>query len=98
MKKIKFLTLILLLNLMGGISPVKAQNTESQTSAAITENKKSDNMLGWAIGGTAVVALGIVLMMMVRNRRRTIGGMQDQSKPSPGIVTTQSIDNPGSGV
>lgn len=98
MKKMRFLIIVFLINLIGPGVPVRAQNRESQTSTESTVNKKPDNIVGWAIGGTAVVALGIILVMMVRDRRKTIGGMLDQSKPSPNIVTTQSIDNPGSGV
>jgi len=98
MKKIKFLLLVILFTLMGAVLTVSAQNTESQTATESTMIKKPENIVGWAIGGTAVVALGIIIVMMVRNRRMTIGGMQDQSKPSPTIVTTQSINNPGAGV
>jgi len=98
MKKIKLLLAVLLFILMGAVMPVKAQNTESSIATESAMSKKPENIAGWAIGGSAVVALGIIIVMMVRNRRTTIGGMQDQSKPSPTIVTTQSINNPGAGV
>jgi uncharacterized protein YpmS len=98
MEKIKFLLLILLFTLMVAVLPINAQNTESQTATESTMTKKPESIVGWAIGGIALMALGIIIVMMVRNRRTTIGGMQDQSKPSPTIVTTQSINNPGAGV
>lgn len=98
MKKIKFLILVLLFTVMGTALPVKAQNTASQTSTESADGKRPDSIAGWAIGGASIVALGIIVAMMVRDRRKTIGGMQNQSKPSPSPVTTQSIDNPGAGV
>jgi len=96
--KIKPLTLFLLFYLLGAVCPVSAQNADSPVPTQSTENKKPNSILGWAIGGSAVLVLGISIVMMVRRRRTTIGGMQDQSKPSPAIATTQSISTPGSGI
>jgi amino acid transporter len=96
--KIKPLTLFLLLTLLVAVCPVSGQTGDSPVPIQSTENKKPNSILGWAIGGSAVLVLGISITMMVRRRRTTIGGMQDQSKASPAIATTQSISTPGSGV
>jgi|GEM_PF-5738484 len=102
MKKI---ILFLSLSLMAGICAVSAQN-ESTTTQSVTTTTTSDksegnntnNILLYTVGGVSLVALAIVIGMMYRDRKRSIGGIQSQTKEDPRPVTTQSINNPSSGV
>lgn len=103
MKNIKMIIAILFFNLMG-LMTVSSQsadyttNTSESTVSNDTDGKKPVNITGWIVGGVAVAALAIVTVMMVRNRKSTIGGIQSQDKPAPDVKTTDSINNPASGV
>lgn len=71
------------------------------TSQTSTTDHKVDT--GMTVTGAVMVGLGILIIgagiyYMVRNRRKTIGGIQSQDKGEPTPRTTDSINNPGAGV
>jgi heme/copper-type cytochrome/quinol oxidase subunit 2 len=106
MKKIKYLMAAIAFTFIVGISSVSAQDQSANSSTTTTTNTATtpenegwmNNPTALIVGGIGVLVLGVVIVMMVRNRRKTIGGMQNQDKEAPRQVTTQSINNPGSGV
>ena len=91
--------------LMLGIFATSAQ-TETSTSSTTTtssqtsgeDNKMPMNTTGIIVGAIGLLALAGIIVYMVRNRNKTVGGIQSQDKTDPRPVTTQSINNPGSGV
>ena len=99
MKKI---IVLMAFGLLVGILPMSAQDSASDTTMTTTSTtsipRSNDNIIGLVAGAVAIVALGVVILYMYRNRRTSIGGIQNQSKPDPQPRTTQSINNPGSGV
>lgn len=107
MKLIRIYIILLALTTLTATYTVTAQDTggvaadNGYTSQTRTEDKPADT--GMTVTGIAMVAIGIVIIgtgiyYMVRNRRRTLGGIQSQDKGEPTPRTTDSIDNPGSGV
>ena len=106
MKKIKFQLALIAISLLMGALTASAQDSTYSSSTTMSSNSSSkqdstpdaSNSTGMIVGGISVVVLGIVIALMYINRRKTIGGMQSQDKPSPKPVTTQSINNPGTGV
>ncbi len=104
MKYIRIYTLFLALTVFAACYTLTAQDTAEAngfTSTTSVADKKADTgmtAVGTALISIGVIVLGVGIFYMVKNRRSNIGGMQDQNKSEPSPRTTQSIDNPGSGV
>ncbi len=105
MKKIMVL---IAFGILIGILPAHAQDTiASSSSTTVTttypsqandDMAKPSNITGIALGVVGVLALGLVIVVMVRGRKNTVGGIQNQAKTEPRPRTPESINNPGSGV
>jgi ABC-type uncharacterized transport system permease subunit len=105
MKKIFLLTSFTLMitiyavNAQSGDSANTAYSSSTTVNTTTTDNSSHPNNTSvLIIGALSIAALGLVIYVMYRNRRKTIGGIQSQDKSSPSPSTTQSINNPGSGV
>jgi beta-lactamase regulating signal transducer with metallopeptidase domain len=106
MKRIKNIIVLAVFSLMTGIFSAYAQGSDSSvsssamsTTAQNTQTAQHTDMTGYILVGVAcLVILGIVIAFMVRDRRKTIGGIQSQSKPQPVPTTTDTINNPASGI
>ncbi|MBS1623381.1 MAG: hypothetical protein JSS76_12100 [Bacteroidetes bacterium] len=104
MKYIRIYVLLLALTVWAACYSVRAQDTADAngfTSTTSVADKKVDTgmtAIGAVLIGVGVVVLGVGIFYMVKNRRNNLGGIQNQDKTEPTPRTTQSIDNPGSGV
>lgn len=104
MKYLHIYILILAVTVLAACYSVTAQDTSmanGYTSTTSVSDKPVDTgmtALGAGLIGIGVIVLGAGIYYMVRNRRSTIGGIQSQNKTEPTPRTTDSINNPGSGV
>jgi flagellar biosynthesis protein FlhB len=105
MKNIKNIVVLAVFSLMTGFAAY-AQNSDSFVSSSATSSTRQNTQSAQAtdmtvyimVGVAALVIMGIVIVFMVRDRRKTISGIQSQSKPQPVPTTTDSINNPASGI
>lgn len=104
MKYLHIYIMTLALTVGAACYTVVAQSTNDNngfTSTASVEDKPVNSgmtALGAGLIGLGVLILGVGIYYMVRNRRSVTGGIQRQDKDIPTPPTTDSINNPGSGV